>query len=186
MTRWERILKTHLLRYSPLKPIQYSETVRLVEKLSTCGKIEFLDTTENIASLLPFLNDNQDKIKYLSGIEPFFKVARGWKIYPVRENYVEKRLHIMLSSGIYGHWETWFRLLKSPKLFHHYANWTRPRYNAVSQLDNNSKIVTGFYVCGICLGGCLLCLGYEILSIMIRRRLNDVHQIFKFSLNKLI
>ncbi|OXA43017.1 Trypsin V-B [Folsomia candida] len=101
MTRWERILKTHLLRYSPLKPIQYSETVRLVEKLSTCGKIEFLDTTENIASLLPFLNDNQDKIKYLSGIEPFFKVARGWKIYPVRNatNFTKEENNTRIVRG---------------------------------------------------------------------------------------
>ncbi|OXA42519.1 hypothetical protein Fcan01_22890 [Folsomia candida] len=72
-TRLEKMVRIHLIAHSPVKPIEYSETARLVEELSTCGKIAFIDTTGNVASLLPFLNDNPDNIKYLSGIEPFLK-----------------------------------------------------------------------------------------------------------------
>ncbi|OXA48926.1 hypothetical protein Fcan01_16162 [Folsomia candida] len=147
---------------SPIKPIDYNETDRLVKTLATCVKVAFLDTKENIASILPFLNDNQYNVKYLHGEDSFFRVTRGWEIFPIRENYAEKRLKILLSSGIYLHWKSWFRLVKPPKLFHHYANWTYPRFDKGSQLDYNSKIVTGFYASGICLVGCILCFAFEV------------------------
>lgn len=162
--RLDWAIRTLILSETPIKPIQDNETDRLVKKLSTCGKIAFIDTTENIAAILPFLNDNPDHIKYLTGVEPFFKASRGWLIYPVRGNYAERRLQIMVSSGIYGHWENWYRLLKTRRLFHIYANWTFPKFDAVSQLNHNSKVVTGFYISGIFLVGCFLCLGYEVLN----------------------
>lgn len=126
-----------------------------------------------MAEILPFLNDNQANIKYLTGIEPFFTVRRGWMICPLRHDYAENRLKVMISSGIYAHWDTWFRLAKPRTLlFHHYANWTYPRYNVVSQLTYNSKVVTGFYACGICFVFCLICLMYEISYAWIGKRLN--------------
>lgn len=163
------LIAYNMIRASPIKPIQYNETDRLLAKLSTCEKISYLDTKENLALLLPFLNDNEANIKYLSGSETFLTKYCAWLIYPVRGSYVEKRLKIMFSSGIHAHWEAWFRIANPPKLFRHYANWTYPRFNGVSQLTYNSKVVTGFYICGICLVGCLLCLFSELLSTWIAK-----------------
>ncbi|OXA43088.1 hypothetical protein Fcan01_22059 [Folsomia candida] len=159
---------------SPLKSIDYNETDRLVNTLSTCAKVAFLDTKENVASILPFLNDNKDRVKYLSGEDSFFRVIRAWQIFPVRGNYAEKRLKFMLSSGIYFHWKAWFRLVKPPKLFHHYANWTYPRFDRVSQLDYNSKILAGLYACGICFAACVLFLVLEIWSASITKMLRKL------------
>ncbi|OXA54855.1 hypothetical protein Fcan01_11576 [Folsomia candida] len=79
---------------SPLIPIDYNETDRLLETLSTCRKVAFLDTKENIASILPFLNDNENRVKYLAGEDSFCRIIRGWQIFPIRGNYAEKRLKI--------------------------------------------------------------------------------------------
>ncbi|OXA49086.1 hypothetical protein Fcan01_16818, partial [Folsomia candida] len=144
--RLELISYNEVLPVSPYKPIHYKEVERFVNTLSTCEKTAFIDTKENIASLLPFVNDNADKRKYFAGKEPFFTVVRGWDIFPIRANYVQKRLKVMIHSGIYGHWEAWFRFAKPNKLFHHYANWTYPKFDAVSQLNYNSKILSGFYI----------------------------------------
>lgn len=166
--RLELISYNEVLPVSPYKPIHYKEVERFVNTLSTCEKTAFIDTKENIASLLPFVNDNADKRKYFAGKEPFFTVVRGWDIFPIRANYVQKRLKVMIHSGIYGHWEAWFRFAKPNKLFHHYANWTYPKFDAVSQLNYNSKILSGFYISGICIVACLFCLTAEILVRMFK------------------
>lgn len=69
----------------------------------------------------------------------------------------------MISSGIYSHLEAWFRSGKPNKLFHYYANWTRPKFTRVSQLDSSSKIMAGFYICGVCMGSSLVCFAVEII-----------------------
>lgn len=155
----------------PVQPIWYDEPGLLVSKLSGCGKIAYFDKKNNIASLLPFLNDNIDQKAYLSGEDTFFKSIIGWKVELVRDNYAQKRLSRLIISGIYTHWENWFNLVKPRKIFHHYANWTYPRHAAVAKLDFKSKIVTAFYSYGVCIGICLIALAIEILLVGIYRHL---------------
>lgn len=160
--RIEQKMYNDTIAMSPLKPIDYRETERFLTTLSTCDKIGFWDTKENIDSLLPFVNDNPNGQKYLRVVETYITVITGWPNFQILENYAEKRLKIMISSGIYAHWEGWLRLMsRPPKLFHHYANWTHPRFDAESQLTPESKIVAGFYLFGICITGCLFCLLFE-------------------------
>ncbi|OXA49191.1 hypothetical protein Fcan01_15493 [Folsomia candida] len=137
-----------------IHPIEYNDTTVLIKSLNSCGKIAMMDLKENVRLILPFLNDNKNGIVYEKGDDTFFSGIRGWRVVPVRGNYAEKTLKVLLSSGIYSYWEKWFKRVKPEKLFHHYANWTHPVNDAVSLLDYNSKIVTAFLVCGICLGVC--------------------------------
>lgn len=167
-----------VLPIPPVGVIDYNETDRLQTTLSTCKKIAYLDTTENIFSLLPFVNDNNGNVQYLTGVEPLFTVYRGWMLFTTRRNYAEKRIKIMQSSGIYAHWHDWFHLNKPPNvIFNHYANWTHPRFDVIPQLTYNSKVLTGFYISGICLVGCLICLMYELLYVWVEQTLNLVHEI---------
>ncbi|OXA48979.1 hypothetical protein Fcan01_16338 [Folsomia candida] len=181
----EELFYNQILPISPIKPIGYDETDRIVKTLSKCGKQAFLDTKENINLLLPFFNDNPDGVKFLTGEDPLFVVTPGWLITPVRHNYVAKRLKIIISSGIYSHWENYFRLVKPPRLFHNFANWTSPKFDVVSQLSRNSKIVTGFYICGICVVGCALCLGLEMPSTLGYTRLRKNTKKLMYPLNYL-
>ncbi|OXA39696.1 ATP-binding cassette sub-family A member 13 [Folsomia candida] len=153
-----------------VQPIFYGDSVELVKSLSTCDKIGYMDTQENVDALLPFLNDQHPDKKYLRGDDDtFFTLVLGWVMLPVRDNYVEGRLKVMISSGIYAHWEEWYRLVKPPKLFHNYVNWTKPKFSAVSRLDFSSKISAGFYVLGICLVGCVISFGMELTSKRVMR-----------------
>ncbi|OXA46078.1 hypothetical protein Fcan01_19157 [Folsomia candida] len=136
----------------PIQPIEYDEkdSYGITKTLSTCGKVALVDAKENIARITRFLNDNQEKIVYVKGDgDSFFASIRGWTMPPVRENYAEKRLKVMVTSGIFAHWEFLYKLWKPKKLLGDYANWTHPRYTAVSQLDFNSKITKIFYMCGL-------------------------------------
>ncbi|OXA47279.1 hypothetical protein Fcan01_17630 [Folsomia candida] len=143
------------LSESPLQPVSYRERDnKVVKRLSTCGKVALMDTKENIAAITAFLNDNSENIKYLRGEDTYFTAIRGWPIPPVRNSYVEQRLKLMITSGIFSHWETLYKLWKPVKVLGHYANWTHPRFDAVSKLDFNSKVITGFYIGGICLAIC--------------------------------
>lgn len=155
------------LRKIPIRPIWYNETGRLIRKLSSCGKVAYFDKKKNIASLIPFLNDNIDQKTYLSGEDTFFKSITGWKMEQVRGNYAMKRLSRLMSSGIYLHWENWFNLIKPRKMFHHFANWTYSKHAAVAKLDFKSKIVTAFYSYGVCIVVCVVTLGMEILIVEI-------------------
>lgn len=152
-------------RYIPIQPILYNETAQLIEQLSPWDKIGFLDEKENVEAILPFLNDNKDGITYLMGEDAFFTGFRGWPVLPIRRDYSLRRLGVMLSSGIYDHWEGLFKLVKPKKLFHHYANWTFPRLRRVAKLDFKSKIMTAFYICGGCLLGSVMFLVGEVISV---------------------
>ncbi|OXA41055.1 hypothetical protein Fcan01_24341 [Folsomia candida] len=152
---FSRLLQPHVaynystLMECPIQPIKYTDTSSL-KVLHTCGKVALMDTKENIAAVLPFLNDNPDNVKYLQiEDDSYFTVTRGWHIDSVRENYAVRQLHTMRSSGIFIHWETMLKLWKPAKLFHHYANWTHPESDAVSRLDLDSKILMAFYLCGM-------------------------------------
>ncbi|OXA41287.1 hypothetical protein Fcan01_24155 [Folsomia candida] len=124
----------------------------ITKTLSTCGKVALVDTKENIVRITRFLNDNPGKIRYVKGDgDSFFASIHGWTMPPVRENYAEKRLKVMITSGIFSHWEFLYKLWKPKKLLDDYANWTHPRNTALSQLDFNSKITKTFYMCGLCL-----------------------------------
>ncbi|OXA39721.1 hypothetical protein Fcan01_25468 [Folsomia candida] len=160
------------LRTVPIQPILYNETAHLVRHLSSCDKTGYMDEKENVAAVLPFLNDNSDGITYMIGEDNFFTEFLGWPVSPVARDYTFHRLGVMLTSGIYGYWEGLYKLVRPKKLFHHYANWTHPKLPKVAKLDFNSKIVTVFYICG----GCLVISGIfflgEIMFMMCRKWLN--------------
>lgn len=179
----ENISYHNILPVSPFKPIKYNEADRFIQTLSTCEKTAFLDTKENIASLLPFVNDNMDQKNYLMGNEPLFSATLGWYNLPIRANYALKRLKGITTSGIYVHWFAWYTAAKSTKLFHHYANWKYPKFGGVSQLNYNSKIMAGFYIFGVCLSTSLIFLVVEILLIKWRKNINrksSIVQNFEF------
>lgn len=179
--RMEEKMRHDIVTLSPLKPIYYSETDRFLKTLSTCGKFGFWDTKENVASLLPFVNDNPDGRKYLSGDEPFLRIIVGWPIIPIRENYVEKRIKTMVSSGIFAHWNSWLRRVRPHKIFHHYANWTYPRIRAESQLTPESKILAGFYMFGICIVGSLFCFLFETVYTCMLQKSDKTRPTYEFT-----
>ncbi|OXA37608.1 hypothetical protein Fcan01_27706 [Folsomia candida] len=151
----------------PIQPIEFDmeDSYKIVKLLSSCGKVALMETKDNIRKITTFLNDNAYKIAYVSGDgDFFFNALAGWKMIPVRESYGEKRLKVMLSSGIWAHWESLYKLWKPEKLLDYYANWTHPRVEAVSKFYFSSKIITGFYVCGISLVICILVLFVEIVK----------------------
>lgn len=136
----------------PVQPVLYREPNVTLKALTSCEKVVFMDMKGNIDAILPFLNDNRKGIKFLKGNDDtLFAEYRGWSMLPIRNNYALGRLKVMISSGIFSHWETLYYLWKPRKLFHTYSNWTHPKFNSVSQLDVNSKISTAFYICRICL-----------------------------------
>ncbi|OXA47179.1 hypothetical protein Fcan01_18008 [Folsomia candida] len=137
----------------PIHPVKYDkgDTFEIIKSLSTCGKVALMDSKENIATITNFLNDNQKKITYVKGDDDLFNEIRGWTIFPARYSYVEERLKLMISSGIFAHWEFIYNLWRPKKLLNYYANWSHPKLEAVSRLDFDSKITPGFYIYGICL-----------------------------------
>lgn len=145
-----------LLHNFPIQPVEYNQgdSYEILKTLSSCGKVALLDTDENIKKITPFLNDNPENVVFVSGTgDSFFNEMTAWILFPVRDSYAEQRLKVMRSSGILAHWEFLHKLWKPEKLLDYYANWTHPKKEAVSRLDFNSnfKIVTGFYLCGMCL-----------------------------------
>lgn len=134
----------------------------LVGNLSTCRKVALIDRRDRIDAILPFLNDNREGITYLVGEDDFFTTILGWPVPSVRRNFAMRRLTVMISSGIYYHWKSLFKMIKPRKLFHHYSNWTYPKVERVTKLDFNSKIMTAFYICGMFLVFCGVTLILEI------------------------
>ncbi|OXA48687.1 hypothetical protein Fcan01_16443 [Folsomia candida] len=160
-------IKTSVLDY-PIRPVEYDEqdSYGVINSLNTCGlvKVALMDTKENIAAITSFLNDHQQKVTYVQGDgDYFFTTTRGWVIPPVRSNYVEKRLKVLISSGILINWKVVYNLWRPIKLLGHYANWTGAKVEAVSRLDFCSKVTTGFYICGICFRISVIVLIAEIL-----------------------
>ncbi|OXA38670.1 hypothetical protein Fcan01_26561 [Folsomia candida] len=150
----------------PIQPVEYNreDSYEIFKTLLSCGKVALLDTKENIVRMTSYLNDNDKKITFVSGHgDSFFSTFTGWVWLPVRESYAEKRLKVMISSGIWAHWNSLYKLWHLEKQLDHYANWTHPKVEAVSKLDFGSKIITGFYVYGVCLVLCILALFGEIL-----------------------
>ncbi|OXA49083.1 hypothetical protein Fcan01_16383 [Folsomia candida] len=154
------------LRDFPIQPVKYDEqdSYEIVKSLSSCKKVALIDTKERIAKITDFLNDNVEKIAYMSRDDDFFTSSIGWMMIPVRESYGGKRLRVMISSGILAHWVSQYKIWKPDESLDYYSNWTHPRIEAVSKLDFSSKIVTAFYVWGICLIICFLILFGEITS----------------------
>lgn len=156
-----------VLKDLPIQPVDYDErdSYGIAKSLSSCGKVALMDTKENIVEMTSFLNDNRERKIYVSGHgDSFFPTIRGWKLRPVRNSYAEKRLKVMISSGILKHLEFLYKLWKPQKLLNHYAKWRHPKIEAVSRLDFNSKITPGFYICGILLIVCASVLFAEICS----------------------
>ncbi|OXA60700.1 hypothetical protein Fcan01_04700 [Folsomia candida] len=145
-----------------LKPLRYRDPLHLVENLSFCDKTAYLDNSDNVASVLPYLNDNFDGKVFMKGEDGFMPTFHGWQSIPVHNSFPWKRLKVMISSGIYAHWDSWFKRMKSARLFMHYADWTHLRNRKLKILQFNSKIATSFYVFGICVGMCVICAGGEI------------------------
>ncbi|OXA46114.1 hypothetical protein Fcan01_19263 [Folsomia candida] len=149
----------------PIQPVEYDEddSYDILKRLTSCGKVALMEKKENIARITTFLNDNKDGIVFASGDgDSFFTTFIGWMLFPVRGSYPEKRLKVMISSGISAHWEFWYKKWKPDRLLDHFANWTHPRIETVSKLGVSSKITSGFYVCGILLGISTLVLLGEI------------------------
>lgn len=144
---------------TPLKCLMYKYPHHFVNNLSSCHNVAYMDTAENVVSILPFINDNVSGKKFAKGEDGFLSSHHGWSTTTVRNNYVWKRLKMIITTGQYSHWESWFKRIKPKKLFQHYANWTHPLDPvAVQRLDFNSKIVTAFYLLGGFLGASLLIL----------------------------
>ncbi|OXA49369.1 hypothetical protein Fcan01_15502 [Folsomia candida] len=180
-----------VLQDFPIQPVEYNrgDSYGVVKTLSSCGKVALMETKENIIKMTKylqcskcFLNDNDKRIRFVSGDgDSFFSSFPGWTILSVRDSYVEKRLKVMISSGIWSHWEFLYKLWKPEKLRDHFANWTNPRVERVSKLDFSSKVITGFYVWGICLIMCVLILSAEVLKYCIMSGRNDwIHKLTKF------
>lgn len=138
-----------------------NESARFLEIMSTC-ETGYMDTRQNVADLLPYLNDNAFNKKFVAVDDGFFMQNEGWSGDPVMDAFAYKRLKFVISSGIYAYWNAWYRRIKPFKLFHHYDKWTHPTIEAFTKLDFNSKVATGFYVYGICLLFCLLVLCLEL------------------------
>ncbi|OXA44318.1 hypothetical protein Fcan01_20534 [Folsomia candida] len=131
-------------------PVSYSDPDTFVEKISTCEKVGYMDSTENLEKLVPYLNDNKKGKIFMLGESGFFSWLRGWQFFPVKGSHTFKRFKGMVSSGIYSHWEKWYEREKPVKLFRHYANWKFPKVSGtVPRLDFNSKISTAFDICGV-------------------------------------
>lgn len=149
---------------SRIQPVEYDErdSYGVIKILNTCGEVALMDTKENIAEIIDFLNDHQQKVTYVKGDgDTFFRTVRGWTLPVVRNSYVEKRLKVFISSGIITHWKVVYNLWKPTRLLGQYGNWTRKKVEAVSRLDFSSKISTGFYICGLCLVICVIVLMAE-------------------------
>ncbi|OXA36751.1 hypothetical protein Fcan01_28489 [Folsomia candida] len=149
-----------------IQPIQYAsgDSYGIRRTLSNCGKkVALMDSKENIARITSFLNDNTENIGFVSGDgDIFFTEFTGWTVILAHESYAEKRLKVMISSGILAHWNCFYKLWKPSKLMDYYANWTHLVVPAVSKLDFNSKISSGFYLWGICIVISILALFGEI------------------------
>lgn len=156
----------YLSKYHTVKPVEYDEkdSHGIVKTLSSCEKVALIDLKENIKATTSYLNDNEDKRTYVRvDGDTFFSVTRGWTFNPDRGRYIEKRIKVLMWSGIFKRWEIIYNLWRPKRLLHEYANWTHPRIDAVVKLDFNSKISPGFYICGVCLMICGLVLFTEIL-----------------------
>ncbi|OXA49694.1 hypothetical protein Fcan01_15743 [Folsomia candida] len=159
--------------FSPsLRSISYKEVSNFVEKLSTCNRSAYLDVDENLPSVAAFLNDNQDGKVFKKSEGGFMKGTHGWENDPVQNSFVWNRLKIIIYSGIFNFWNDWFRRTRPVKLFQHYANWTYSRSNAMNKVQFGSKIVTGFYMYGICIGVCVICGFLEIIVLSLQKRLS--------------
>lgn len=139
-----------------LQPVRFNRIDDFIRKLSICNQTAYLDVTENVDKVLPFLNDNADGRLYMKGEDGFLKSGYGWAIQPVRNSFVWTRLKVMMSSGMYSYWDAWYKRVKPVKTFQNFANWTYPRVDPVTRLKFNSKISAGFFVYGICIGVVLL------------------------------
>lgn len=169
----------------PIQPIEYDkgDTFEILKTLSSCGKVALMDSKDNIDAITTFLNDNQQEIRYVKGHDDFFTEIKGWTLFPVRGSYAEKRLKLMISSGIFAHWELIYKLWKSKKLLNHYANRSQQAVPSGSGLDLDSKITTAFYICGLCLIICILALLVEIGTYNINHALKLYYWIHRALIN---
>lgn len=111
-----------------LNVLLYRYPLDFVNNLSICDKTAYLDTKENIDSILPYINDVSGKT-FIKGEENGFLSSHyGIRGTGLRNNYFWTKLKVMISSGMYGYWKAWFKTSKSKreKLFYHYANWNGP------------------------------------------------------------
>ncbi|OXA36884.1 hypothetical protein Fcan01_28328 [Folsomia candida] len=88
-----------------LQPVRFNRIDDFIRKLSICNQTAYLDVTENVDKVLPFLNDNADGRLYMKGEDGFLKSGYGWAIQPVRNSFVWTRLKVMMSSGMYSYWD---------------------------------------------------------------------------------
>lgn len=144
-----------------LNALLYRYPLHFVNNLSNCDKMVYLDTNENLDSIIPYINDVSEKTFIKGEVTGFLQMYHGFGMKTVRESYVSATLKTMISSGIHSYWRSWFKNAKKEKLFQHYTNWTGPSYNVVHKLNFSSKIVMGFYLHGILSIVCVLVLVLE-------------------------
>ncbi|OXA49531.1 hypothetical protein Fcan01_15456 [Folsomia candida] len=134
----------------------------LYSNLSRCTrKFAYVDYTENIDAMLPFLNDNGDGIVFMKGADDgFLSTSVGFQVDSThRKNFVYGRLKGLISSGIYHWWEKWFKKSRPRKLFMYYANWTKPIVNELERRDFRTKFLTTCKIWGYCCVACgLVCM----------------------------
>jgi hypothetical protein len=147
---------------SLMKLVSYKNPPEFLETLTNCEKkTAYIDSTNNIMNLLPYLNNHKGSSKvFLKGDDGFLSSYYGWVITPLRRGYsfAEKRLKWLITSGLYQYWRDWYQRNKPEQLFHHYGNWSQIKPDPVLRLDFNSKISAAFYVW--CIGIGLICLPY--------------------------
>ncbi|OXA49601.1 hypothetical protein Fcan01_15466 [Folsomia candida] len=147
--------------------VHYKWPHDLYTNLSKCSqKFAYVDYTENIVEILPFLNDNDDGIFFLKGADDNFLSYRvGFQVDSThRKNFVSRRLKGLISSGIYYRWEKYFKKTRPKKLFMYYANWTRPILHELERRDFGEKFNTIWQIWGYCCLICSLALVFEIVK----------------------
>ncbi|OXA49898.1 hypothetical protein Fcan01_15890 [Folsomia candida] len=151
--------------------LHYKWPFDLYTNLSRCSqKFAYVDYTENIVDILPFLNDNDDGIVFLKGADDGFLATHfGFRVDSThRKNFVYGRLKGLISSGIYHWWEKWFKKTRPKKIFPYYANWTKPVLSELDRRDFRTKFVTICQIWGYCCIACSFVYIFEIVQSFIQ------------------
>ncbi|OXA48787.1 hypothetical protein Fcan01_16396 [Folsomia candida] len=133
--------------------LHYKWPTDLYSNLSKCQeKYVYLDDTENIKEILPFINDNRDGIVFMKGADDkFLSTYVGFQVDGThKKNFIYDQLKKWVTSGIYGWWKEWFKKTKPKKLFPHYANWTKPVVHELERRDFMSKFTSVCEIWAIC------------------------------------
>lgn len=165
--------KSSLLDY-PIQPVEYDDQdgYGVLKALRACGKVALMDTEENILAIKKYLNYHHQDVTYVSGAAgSFFSDFRGWTMPQVRNNYVEERLNVFITSGILTRWKSLYNSWQPINPLARFANRTGRNVAAVSRIEYSSKVTTGFYALGICVIICILVFYAELVKYKYSMRL---------------